>query len=240
MKPTVVMTIGVALAAVLLTGCGGGASHSASPATIASTTAPPTTVPPSTTTARTAPPTTIPPTTTTTGTTGTTSTSTVLSSTQLGTLTIAAPAGYAFSPTSDDDDPVGAISPAEFDKVTGESKLSTQLGYLAGYDTTYNNTTTSESIEIVVTEFSTIVKATEFLGIATDAEVDPTEAPTSKSVPTIPGAVEIDATKPDDGFYDYIIVASKGSLVWTLDYSNDTAGPPTELANWAQQQYSRL
>jgi hypothetical protein len=233
MKLTVVMTIGLALAVVLLAGCGGGASHSASPATIASTTASPTTVPPPTTITTA--------TTSTTATTGTSSTSTALTSTQLGTLTIAAPAGYAFSPTSDDNDPVGAISPADFDKLTGKSNLSTQLGYLAAYDTFYNSITTSESIEITIAEFSTVAQATAFFAIARDAQVDPTEAPTSKSVPTIPGAVEIDATKPDDGSYDYIIVATKGSLVCTLDYSNNTAGPPpAELAKWAQQQYSRL
>jgi len=210
---------------LLLSACGVGRSHSAPPTTTPTTTA--TSVARASTT----------PATTAATTTTIALTATIPSSVPLASRVIAAPDGYSLSTSSDATN--GAISAADFDHKVGHAGMAAALGFASGYDVTYDNDDTSESIEVFIGQFSTSGNATRFRAFATQTITD--EAPSTKTISAIPGAIALDATKPANGFYDHEVVATKASTVMLVDYSTDGAGQaPSDLINWAQQQYSRL
>ena len=172
--------------------------------------------------------------------TSTTAPSVAAGSQDLGSLVLPAPTGYAVSTAADVKN--GPVSADALDQAVGQPGTAESLHFVSGYDLTYDDKSTPDSVEVVLAKLATTADASSFLGIAVTSAVDPGEVPNRRAVPAIPGAMAIDGTKPtSDGFYDHAVVATKGVLVFALTYSTKVAGPaPSLLTTWARQQYQLL
>jgi hypothetical protein len=116
------------------------------------------------------------------------------------------------------------------------------MGFLAGYDVTYDADATSDSLEVTVLRFANATGAARMAAIANAGVVDPQEKPTRAAARGIPDSIAIDGTAPDsDGTYDHAILARKGTTVMVLTlYTDHGGGTPANLLQWATEQYSRL
>jgi hypothetical protein len=136
----------------------------------------------------------------------------------------------------------GPITPAKFDENVGQPGAAESFHLVSGYDQSYLSTVSAETIEILLFRFTSSDGAVAFARVAPKTglvtELDRTEG----TIPSIPGSVLIDSTKPgNDGFYVHQILAQKGNFVVAMEYATDTAGPlPTFAANIAAQQYTAL
>jgi hypothetical protein len=166
----------------------------------------------------------------------------VAASGSLGSAVIAAPNGYAVSTSSDVKN--GPISPSDFDKLAGKSGAATLFGFTNGYEETYDNSSSADSIDISLATFASASEAASFVSTAVQAELDSAsdEAPTQQAYPSIPGAVEVDGTKlTADGSVDHEVTLTKGTTFMVFDYSTDHVGTvPDVFHSWVASQYARL
>jgi hypothetical protein len=159
-------------------------------------------------------------------------------------LVIPPPDGYEVSTSSDVHN--GPITPVEFDHITSGTGTSARLGFVGGYDETYDSTDSlsSDSIEITLFRFSSPAFASNFTSaaVATFSAANSDQAPTKKSYAPIVGAIALDGSKlSGNEFVDHAVVAVKGSTLMVLDYTTDNTNPVTSaFGGWAQAQYTAL
>ena len=225
---TITLLIGAA-AALLLAACGGGgksspSSSSTAPATSQATPGSPTSAPSATS----AP--------------GTGTASSALTNTDLASVVIPAPDGYAPSTASDVTN--GPISASDFDKLAGTSGAAAQFDFVRGYEATYDSASSSDSIDISLGVFGSSESAASFVSDAVQAILQggADQAPAQSAFPSIPGAVEVDGTKVgSDGSFDHAVIATKGTTFMVLDYTTDHVSTAPAVFNaWVTKQYSRL
>ena len=128
------------------------------------------------------------------------------------------PLGFSLSQRVEADN--GTLTGADFDRYVSDPGAAANLHYLTGYELTYDNNQTRDSILITLLQFATPADASAFQGGFSAG--GPT---TSEPGPAIPGADDFDATAADAGTYDQGVIATKGPRVFVLDYFDRTTGP---------------
>lgn len=159
----------------------------------------------------------------------------------LAALILPAPAGFAISTSSDVTN--GPVTPADFDRHLASTGITaSSLGYLTGYDVTYDSSSTSDSVEVTLLRFSNTTGLGRMVSIASVAAVDSSERPARAAVRGIPNLIAIDGTAAaSDGTYDHAIIATKGNTLIVLALNTDHGGAtPASLLHWATEQYRRL
>lgn len=150
---------------------------------------------------------------------------------KLRSLLIKPPDGYAADTAAGTS---GSISIAQ----AGGSKLA--KGFQSGYLQTYTNATTGEAILVTIMKFDTGATAGAFFQ-ATATHTLTVVAPKSKPFTEIPGAVELDGTKADRGYYEHGVVMDKGSYYASVVYATTNDGAlPIEFYDWTKVQYLNL
>jgi hypothetical protein len=153
---------------------------------------------------------------------------------------IRAPIGYMESSGSGVTN--GPVSRAAFDQWIGTGS-SAAYGYVGGYDVTYNNTATSESIEVTLFSFHSHADAAAFGSVAPGGWGASSLTPVTKTIRAIRGSVvEIGTKAGSDGFYLVDAIATKGDTAMIVEYANSSKpnGIPKPLASAVASQYSRL
>lgn len=155
---------------------------------------------------------------------------------QLARKIILAPPGYYVDTTPGS---FGQISPTLFQHYGGGGARAKST-FVAGYKGNYVNSSTGEGISITLLEFRSVADATAYLG-DTATQTLSFAAATYSPYPAVPGATEVDGTKPYNGDYDHGIVMSRGKYYAQLVYViNQPASAPSELKLWAEAQYAKL
>jgi hypothetical protein len=143
------------------------------------------------------------------------------------------PLGFSLSQRVETDN--GTITSADFDQYFSNPDAAASLHCLTGYELTYDNNQTRDSILITLLQFATPADASTFKsGFSAGG---PT---TSKADPVIPGADDYDATATDAGTYDHGVIATKGAEVFVIEYFDGTAPAVPLVATLARQQYASL
>jgi len=153
---------------------------------------------------------------------------------------IPAPAGYA--PSTSADTPDGPVTVAEFDKVVGAGAAAT-YHFKQGYDVTYDNSSTNESVEVTLLTFDSTADATRFVPLSILNATATSLSPTHSTLSAIPASAVLSATKAgSDGFYYTDVVALKGNTIMMLEYADDSpySGVPDVLTTAAEAQYASL
>jgi hypothetical protein len=146
---------------------------------------------------------------------------------------VPAPPGFALSKEADVHN--GPMSAASFNRFMGTKHLAATLHFVRGYDVFYDNTTTSDSIEVTLLQFATHQDAAYF-----KAGFVPGGPVSSQADAVIPRARDYDSTSPHQGTYDHGVIAVKGNLAFIID---DATGSPTGVlvvGKMARQQYAAL
>jgi hypothetical protein len=154
---------------------------------------------------------------------------------------IVTPAGYATSTSSDVHN--GPISTSQLDKLAGRKGASSSLGFVSGYEVTYDSTSSNDYVDVSLATLGSPSAAANFLTIAVAGDlIGNTEGLVRQTYEPIPDAVELDGTKlGSDGTLEHVVVASKGSTFMWFDYVTDHTGPPpADLGTWVGTQYGRL
>ena len=135
--------------------------------------------------------------------------------------------------------PSGFITPAEFDENV-HLGTATTIGLTGDFEETYYNVPATTWVDIELMRFSSRPLASLYLpGLAESA--DPFESPSRSEFVGIPGAYEVDGTKPDHGFYSDLVLATKGSMLMYFEYESPRAGPiPKNLVAWVERQYDHI
>ncbi len=153
---------------------------------------------------------------------------------------IHAPIGYQIATGSGATN--GPVTPAAFDSWIGTGSTAA-YGYVGGYDVTYDNTATSESIEVTVFSFHSHPDAAAFTAAAMTGWGAASLAPETKAIRAIRGSTVQVATKAgSDGFYLVDAFAKKGDTVMIIEDAN-TVKPdavPPALKSAAVSQYALL
>jgi hypothetical protein len=151
----------------------------------------------------------------------------------LGSRIVPPPLGFSLSQRVEADN--GTITSADFDQYFSNPDAAASLHCLTGYELTYDNNQTRDSILITLLQFATPADASTFKsGFSAGG---PT---TSKADPVIPGADDYDATATDAGTYDHGVIATKGAEVFVIEYFDGTAPAVPLVATLARQQYASL
>ena len=151
-------------------------------------------------------------------------------------LIIRRPFGYKVDPTAG---ATGTITPAAFSRLGGTGSAA-QAGYVTGYRQNYVDDQTGEGLTVTVMKFSSAARAASYLG-STAHRTMTGVAPAVKSFIQVPGAFELDGTRPFDGEYEHGVVLSHGSYYASIVYV--TLQPvtlPMEFYDWAKVQYLNL
>ena len=157
---------------------------------------------------------------------------------------IAAPDGYSVSTSADAHN--GPVSPVDFDHLVGSTGSAASLGFVAGYDETFdsNDSLSSDSIDITLFRFSSAATASNFATTAVTIFMSSNsdQAPTQKAYAPIIGAVALDGTKlSKDEFVDHAVVLVKGSTLMVLDYTTDNTNPVTSaFGGWVSAEYAAV
>lgn len=147
------------------------------------------------------------------------------------------PPGYAVVPSLMSAN--GVITAAGFDRDAGAGSAAL-LGFVEGCEATYAKDATVAFIDIELLRFSSPQNAV-FFQQATTSVIVPGESAKQSAFPAIPRAVAVDGTKPADGAYDHVVIATRGSVVMLVEFTTSAGGPaPPDFAGWAEQQYNRL
>jgi hypothetical protein len=146
---------------------------------------------------------------------------------------VPAPPGFALSQGADAHN--GPMSAADFNLYMGSGNLAAGLHFVRGYDVTYDNPSTGDSIEVTLFQFATPADATIF-----KAGWVPGGPVNSKADPVIPGADDYDSTSANQGTYDHGVIATKGNRAFVIDYANGSAAPVPLVERMARQQYAAL
>jgi Domain of unknown function (DUF4190) len=136
----------------------------------------------------------------------------------------------------------GPITPSVFDQHVG-SGAAEAAHFVSGYDITYSNKVTDESIESTLLTFSSPADAAGFEPALITNAGSANLAPVKSTLGSIPGSTLLTSTKAgSDGFYVIDLFAIKGSTVMVIEYANDGPpnGVPDVLRTSAIQQYNRL
>ena len=143
------------------------------------------------------------------------------------------PVGFSLSQRVEADN--RSMTGADFDQFVSNPNAAASLHYVTGYELTYDNNQTRDSIQITLLQFTTPADASTFQsGFSIGGPSS------SKAVPAIPGADDYDATAAEAGTYDHGVIATKGAEVFVIDYFDGTA-PPVPLAETlARLQYATL
>jgi hypothetical protein len=169
----------------------------------------------------------------------------VATPTRSATLSVAprvihAPIGYEMSSGSGATN--GPVSPAAFDSWIGQGSTAA-FGYVSGDDVTYDNTATSESIEVTVFSFHSHADAAAFAAAAETGWGASSLAPEIKTIRAIRGStVQVGTKAGSDGFYLVDAFAQKGDTVMLVEDAN-TVKPkavPPALKSAAVAQYALL
>ena len=152
---------------------------------------------------------------------------------------VPAPIGYAVETQGTTNGPITA--PA-FDKAVGTGSAAS-YHFTDGYDVTYANTATDESIEVTLFTFETPADASAFLGAVVQVAPAASLAPKWTTLLSLPGSTVLTSTKAgSDGFYVTDVMAQKYNHVMVLEYANDSPpnGMPPALASAVHAQYHKL
>jgi hypothetical protein len=153
---------------------------------------------------------------------------------------VAAPIGYMVDTQADSTH--GPVTPAKFDQWIGAGSAST-YHFTDGYDVTYGNTATSETIEVTLYTFASPADATAFLNALVQQAPATSLSPTTTSIASIPGSTVLTSTKAgSDSFYLTDVIAQKNDTVLFVEYANDS--PPNGMApaftSVVDAQYAKL
>jgi hypothetical protein len=146
------------------------------------------------------------------------------------------PKGYAVSTSSDVHN--GPISVSQFNNLAGENAAS-EVGFVNGYDVTYDSQTTSDYVEITL-----VTARSPSLAAAAVAKANGARSVgfTVNPYPDIPNAFEFaTANLSSDGSLIHAVVAARGSTVMFFTYTTDHTGPPPgDFRTWVDAQFNRL
>lgn len=147
-------------------------------------------------------------------------------------LLIKPPDGYATDTT--DTGANGSFSAS----AAGGSTLA--KGFRAGYLRTYTNPATSEAILVTIMKFDSPADASAY-SKATSSRTLSVVAARPKAFTQVPGAIELDGTKADNGLYEHGVVLTHGVYYASVVYAATNNGPvPFEFYDWAKVQYVNL
>lgn len=133
----------------------------------------------------------------------------------------------------------GQITPALF-STFGGVKSSSNAGFVAGFKGNYVNATSTEGISITIIEFRSAAAAAAYFGATANQALAYT-VPRYSAYLNIPGAVQIDGTKPYAGDYDHGVVMTRGKYYSLFVYATIApASIPVEFPYWVKTQYSDL
>jgi hypothetical protein len=152
---------------------------------------------------------------------------------------ISAPAGYQISTLSGSHN--GPISRADFNQEVGMSDAADSLGFIEGYERSFDRDDYSDGFDITVMHLTSAFDVESFTATA-QASIDSSENPKVHPYRGIPGAVEADGTKASsDGAWDYVVAAPKGAWLMIVEYNNDTGGPfPTTMRSVVTSEYALI
>jgi hypothetical protein len=160
-------------------------------------------------------------------------TSTLAAGSRLAARIIPAPYGYTVDTTPGAD---GAISSEVFDRFGGLGSPS-KVGFLAGFKQNYVDDDTEEGIAVTLLEFRSAAAAATYLKVTAPTTLSYAAA-THKPFPELPGAIEVDGTKPYGGDYAHGVVMTHGKFYVQLVYATaEPSTPPVEFVSWAKAQY---
>ena len=129
----------------------------------------------------------------------------------------------------------GPLSAVDFNRYMGAGNLAASLHFVRGYDITYDNNSSGDSIEVTLFQFATPADASIF-----KAGWVPGEPVNSKTDPVIPGASDYDSKSPNQGTYDHGVIATKGNFAFVIDDATGSAAPVPLVEAMARQQYTAL
>jgi hypothetical protein len=151
----------------------------------------------------------------------------------LGAKVVPAPPGFALSQAAGVHN--GPMSAADFNRYMGASGLAASLHFVRGYDITYDNNGSGDSIEVILFQFATPADTTVF-----KAGWVPGGPVKWKTDPVIPGASDYDSTSPDQGTFDHGVIAIKGNFAFVIDDATGSAAPVPLVETMTRQQYAAL
>jgi hypothetical protein len=129
------------------------------------------------------------------------------------------------------------MSPAAYDHWLGAGAAA-DLTFLGGYEASYPSSAYDDLVDIQLLRFSSPHKANQAMGLLS---LRPEEASKQSAFSAIRGARALDGTEPFNGYYDHLVLATKGPLAMVLDYVASYAGSaPIDFAVWAVEQYRLL
>lgn len=147
-------------------------------------------------------------------------------------LVIKPPDGYAIDTT--DTGASGSFSVAQ----AGGATLA--RGFRAGYLQTYTNAVTNEAILVTIIKFDSVANASAYFK-ATSSRTLSVVAAKPKAFTQVPGAIELDGTKADNGMYEHGVVMTHGVYYASVVYvAADNGALPFEFYDWAKVQYLNL
>jgi hypothetical protein len=117
----------------------------------------------------------------------------------------------------------------------GAGNLAASVHFADGYDVTYDNNTTGDSIEVTLFQFATPADATLF-----KSGWAPGVPAKTKADPVIPGADDYDSTSSYQGSYDHGVIATKRNQAFVIDDATGNASPVPLVQTMARQQYATL
>jgi hypothetical protein len=166
-------------------------------------------------------------------------TSSHITSGALRTRVIPTPPGYQVSKLPGTHN--GPISRAAFNQQAGMKDAADTLGFIEGYDLSFDRDDYSDGFEITVLRLSSDVDASAFAATVGEG-IDPAEVPKVHPYPDIAGALEADGTKPtSDGSWDYVVSASRGAWLMIVQYNNQNGGPfPTTMRSVVTSEYALI
>jgi hypothetical protein len=175
-----------------------------------------------------------PPVTTTTLPAATTTTTTVPQtvSGQLGQRLVTPP---GFLPSTSTDVTNGPVDPAAFDKIIGKTGAAASLGFVGGYDETYDEVIGDDYVDVTLYQFATSTEA-----VVVRQEVVAASGMRTTRFAGIPGGLVAAPVDNGDGTFDHNVIAVKGSVILTVDYTGSMNATPPQLATIATTQYDAL
>jgi hypothetical protein len=139
-----------------------------------------------------------------------------------------------FLPSTASDVTNGPVDAAAFDKLIGKTGAAVSLGFVGGYDETYDEVIGDDYVDVTLYQFGTSSEAVAFRqeGLAASG------LRTTKFA-GIPGGLA--ATMDNgDGTFDHNVIGVKGSVLMNVDYTASTSGTIPQLATIADTQYNAL
>jgi hypothetical protein len=150
----------------------------------------------------------------------------------LGAKIVPAPPGFA--QVSSSGTYSGPVNAADFNQITSAGTAAS-FHFVRGYGASYASATNNDIIVVFLFQFATRADATAFkASFLSGAPATP------KADLIIPGAVDYDATSPNQGMYSHAVIGTRGKVVFAIDAETGSTTPVPAVETMARQQYAAL